>query len=166
MSAIISIQRADMEINFFVPVDSSSALKDTICNSLQRKRLQWTHRDGKKNWRSRNCKWRQSSANPSDICFRQPISNVQKKLDHVLLITYFINNKKHQAIFIFYGAFLLCGANRKLNDLSMICFSYKTAYLTLCDTIWLLWFGWCLHSVILQYQSIGGPSAFMLLQRL
>ena len=39
MSAIISIQRADMEINFFVPVDSSSALKDTICNSLQRKRL-------------------------------------------------------------------------------------------------------------------------------
>ena len=91
-------------------------------------------------------------------------SNVQKKLDHVLLITYFINNKKHQAIFIFYGAFLLCGANRKLNDLSMICFSYKTAYLTLCDTIWLLWFGWCLHSVILQYQSIGGPSAFMLLQ--
>ena len=82
---------------------------------------------GEKNWRSRNCKWRQSSANPSDICFRQPIfERTGKKLDHVLLITYFINNKKHQAIFIFYGAFLLYRANRKLNDLSMICFVFPT----------------------------------------
>ena len=82
---------------------------------------------GEKNWRSRNCKWRQSSANPSDICFRQPIfERTGKKLDHVLLITYFINNKKHRAIFIFYGAFLLYRANRKLNDLSMICFVFPT----------------------------------------
>ena len=113
MSAIISIQIADMEINF-------CALKDTICNSLQRKRL--TVVTEKKIGGVVIANEDRVQRTPlTFILDKQPISIVQKKT-RSRSANNISSTKKHS--FDLLCCFFLYKANRKLNDLSMICFVF------------------------------------------